>query len=114
MITIRSVIGEVAVFDQTLGYAQSAVAGMQLTPGHNYLVVPVKEKAEATLVGFGKTTKLAYGEYYVITRNGEIRQGKHREKSSTRLFFGRLWAFICKEHEDLKLPQTNAAIGVRG
>jgi len=112
MISIRSVRGEVAVFDQTSAYLEPAVAGMVLQSGRNYLIAS-DGKSEATIMKDGTSTKVSPGEWYVVTRQGKVRQGKHRERGTVKLFFGRLWAMIAKDNPDLNLP-GNATIGVRG
>ena len=112
MIIIRNVRGDVAVFDQTASYLQPAVPGLQLQPGHHYLVA-TDGKSEATILKDGGTTTVAPGEWYVVTKNGEVRKGKHRERGDLKLFIGRIWAMIARENQELNLP-GNATIGVRG
>ena len=112
MISIRSVKGDVAVFDQTNGYLQPAVPGLVLQHGKNYLVA-CGENSEATIMKAGKATNVAPGEWYVVTRQGIVRQGKHRERGTVKLFIGRVWALIARDNPELNLP-GNAVIGVRG
>ena len=112
MISIRSVKGDVAVFDQTTGYLEAAVPGLVLENGRNY-VVACGSNSDVTILTAGKPTKVNAGEWYVVTRQGVVRQGKHREKGTVKLFFGRLWAMIAKDHPELDFP-GNVAVGIRG
>ncbi len=112
MITIRSVTGDVAVLDQTTSYMETAVAGMVLKSGRHYLIAS-DGKSEAMIISDGMATKLSPGEYYLVTKDGKVRQGKHRERGNAKLFFGRLWAMIARDHKDLDLP-GNVAVGIRG
>lgn len=112
MISIRSVQGNVAVFDETTSYLEPAAPGMVLKAGRNYLIVS-DGKSEATITKDGKSTVVAPGEWYVVTGKGKVRKGEHREKGNVKLFFGRLWAKIARENPELNLSR-NATIGVRG
>lgn len=112
MIIIRNVRGNVALFDQTASYLQPAIPGLQLQPGHDYLVA-TDGGSEATILKGGTVTTVAPGEWYLVTKRGEVRKGKHRERGELRLFIGRLWALVARENKDLNLT-GNATIGVRG
>ena len=112
MISIQSVRGDVAVFDQTTSYLQPAAPGMVLQSGRNYLVAS-DGKSEATIMKDGTASRVAPGEWYVVTRQGKVRQGKHREVGEVKLFIGRIWAKIAGDNKDLDLP-GNVAVGIRG
>jgi len=112
MISIRSVKGTVAVFDETSTYLEPAAPGMVLKAGRNYLVVS-DGKSEATITKDGKSTVVSPGEWYVINKKGKVLKGKHTEKGNVKLFLGRIWAAIARENPELNLPM-NATIGVRG
>lgn len=113
MIQVTGVHGDVLVQDVKNQYMQMATTGMRLDPMGSYLIVTTSASRAELLAGGGRVSLPPSSMMRI--RGDRTWWERHSEAWSgdVKLFFGRLWAKIAREHKD-DPEAANAVIGVRG
>ncbi len=102
MIQITTVQGDVLVEDAKKGYTEMAQSGMTLDTMGNYLIATT-QTSRADIMANGQLIKLGPSSFLRI-RGDRTWWEKHTESltaGNVKLFLGRIWARLARDHPDL-------------